>query len=169
MTRNELFDLLNEKLGGEEIDTGYSFILCDQIENAIKQILKEQGINVGVISNINIGYSTSNSLILRYKANYICTIQFSKQKGVYKGIRYEWTFKKFFCGDQSEDFDFMKKVYEIEINLIKQAEQKRKTEQEMFECYKQVNALFGDKTDSIIRYLEKHSYDLRKQLEREGK
>ena len=164
MNRDELIKSINEKLTGKLIERGYNFNIGYQIRDAIKDFFeKEDFASIEVDKN-----NHANACCIRYKKHYLFSLKYTKTKGDYHHnyfeTYYDYYYKDFVCGDQSEDFDLKRKMYEIEIKIIDENEAKDKQFKEMTENYRKVVALFGDKTSSMLTYFISHRYELERAI-----
>lgn len=162
MKRDYLISKIAEELKGKLVERGYSFNIEYQIKHTLKGYFDEtdfQFISVEKWRNENLFY-------IRYKRHYLFGLKYTKTKGERHwgtfGYSTEYYYKDFSCADQSNDFDLKTRMYEIEINIIDNEEIKQKKFNEMLKCYNQIKALFGDKTDQVIDYINKHKYSLDK-------
>lgn len=167
MNRDDLIKRINEELKDHKIERGYSFDIEYQIKNAMKGLFDDKDFEF-----ISVGKQAhSNTCYIRYKNHYLFSLKYTKTKGEYhRGLfetYYDYYYKDFICGDQDQDFDLKRKMYEIEIRIIDEEEAKDKQFKEMTENYKKVFALFGDNTRSVLAYFERHKYSLEREIKKD--
>lgn len=160
MNRDILINKIAEELKDKKIERGYSFNIEWQIKDTLKGYFDETDFkHISVEKR-----GTENLLFIRYKNHYLFGLRYTKIKGEHHYRTFEdytdYYFKDFYCADQSNDFDLKKKMYEIEIAIIDSEEHKQKEFSEMLERYNQIKALFGDKTNQVLDYIQKHKYAL---------
>ena len=166
MNKKTFFERLNAELAGKKFD-GRAYDIEIDIQHLARDILREEKINESFIFNVSCDKYTysNNEFKLTYKNHYVCGIRVKKTKGTtHFGIfsnRVDWFYKSFeSIDDESYDFDFMKKVVEIETEIIDTANAKEKTKQEMYGYYKQVKELLGEKTRAFLDYFYNHRWDM---------
>lgn len=167
MNRDDLIKKINEELKDHKIECGYSFDIECQIKNAMKNWVDDKDFEFISVDK----QAHSNTCYIRYKNHYLFCLKYTKTKGEYhRGLfesYYDYYYKDFVCGDQEEDFDLKRKMYEIEIKIIDEEEAKDKQFKEMTENYKKVVALFGNKTSSVLAYFDRHKYDLEREIKKD--
>ncbi len=175
MNKKTLLDALNTLVGKVFYD-GRGYVVSNmafEMEKAIKEAFKNEKIDNSIINDVRVNTNDSapSYFYLEYRHHVICYIVAHKQRGNYIGYgrcEWEWLFKSFEIGLYSDDFDLTKecmKVIELEINNERL---KEKREKEMFACYKQVKALFGDNTRNIIEYIYQNYYSLSEKEKKEN-
>ena len=162
MTRNELISKIAEELKGKQTARGYNWEIEYQIKDTLKGWFDDTDFQFVSVEK----WRNENLLYIRYKNHYLFGLRYTKTKGESHwgtfGEHTDYYFKDFSCADQSDDFDLKQKMYEIEIAIVDSEEHKQKEFDEMLNCYNQIKALFGDKTDQVLNYIQKHKYSLDK-------
>ena len=166
MDKKTLINRLNAELAGQKFNGRYWDIEVD-IAKIARLILAEEKVNLSFINNVNCDKYTysNNEFKLTYKNHYVCGIRVKKTKGTtHVGLfhdRTDWHYKSFeSIDDEAYDFDFMKKVVEIESDIIDSANAKEKTKREMYRYYLQVKELLGDNTRAFLDYFYNHRWDI---------
>lgn len=164
MNRDELIKKVSEQLKDKKIERGYHFDIEWQIKSALKNAFDENHFKYLVVDKDRY----ANVFYIRYKSHFMFSLRYTKTKGEYhSGLfesYYNYYYKDFTCGDEEQDFDLKKRIYEIEIKVIDEDEAKENLFKEMTENYKKVVALFGDETSSVLAYFERHKYDLQREV-----
>lgn len=167
MNRDDLIKRISEELKDHKIKRGYNFDIEYQIKNAMKGLLDDKDFEFISVEKDN----HASTCYIRYKNHYLFCLKYTKTKGDNHWGTFEnytdYYYKDFVCGDQEEDFDLKRKMYEIEIRIIDEEEAKDKQFKEMTENYKKVVALFGDNTRSVLAYFERHKYSLEREIKKD--
>ena len=162
MNRDYLISKIAEQLKDKKIERGHHLNIEWQIIDTLKGYFDEADFQFISVEK----WRNENLLYIRYKNHYLFGLTYTKRKGeshyrFYKDYT-DYYYKDFSCADQSDDFDLKKKIDEIEFAIIANEEHKQKEFDEMLERYNQIKALFGDKTDQVLNYIERHKYSLKK-------
>ena len=165
MNRDYLISEIAKRLKGKQLERGYIWEIEYQIKGVIKDLFDEKDFkHIEVKKN-----RYTNSCYVYYKKHYLFCLKYTKTKGEshysYFDTHTDYFYKDFSCGDQTEDFELEMKISEIDNRVIAEELARDNLSKEMLENYKKIYGLFGDKTTSVLLYIEKHRY----QLERESR
>lgn len=168
MNRDTLLALIDKACKGLD----YEGFMTWFMNIAIQKELVAQGLSESFASQITFKRydNRSNYFTLQYKGYGICCFiahKVKKQLTEYRfGRNYRFVIKDMVLADpEQQDFDLMKKITSIEVNIYDNGVKKQKEEERMFAIYKELYEKHGKDLWSILNYLNKHEYDFRKRIE----
>ena len=167
LTGKKLEEILNTELVGT--DVGYShWHFTTALMKVFNILAKEYNLNEKVFSYTDI---SANSVYLTYRGVIFGEASFQKQKGKYRGGRYEWTFKKIFVNLVNEDgcssyngLTFQEMLDRIDEELsAKKSREEAKLEQakQIFQKIKEELKTTNDcEVINFIKYMNENKYSL---------
>lgn len=168
MTNEELKKLLEAELIGKELGLSKrGNRTVRDIENLVKPLLNEE-----VAKLCGCEYD-SRVVWLKYKNCRVFGVKFKTKKEYdhkpYSNTWYTYIIQSIELLGSTSSEEISKRIADIDLTLDNKEQARQREEDEMYACYKQVVALFGDKTYSIITYLYKHQYWFECRLKKETK
>ena len=169
LTGKKIEEVLNAELVGT--DVGYSYWnFTNALMKVFRILTKEYNLNENVFSYTVI---STNSVYLTYRGVIFGEASFQKQKGKYRGGRYEWTFKKIFVNSLNEDgyssyngLTFQEMLDRIDEELLakkSRAELKLEQAKQIFQKIKTELGTTSDyETIEFIKYMNENKYSLYK-------
>ena len=131
----------------------------EQILKVVKTFFDEKDPIIKDLSIVK--WDCGQLFILRYKGYFVCEIKYTRRKGDTHYRTFEdytdYYYKDF---EITKDFDFTRRVWEIEVLINNQKIKSFDTEKEMYGYFKQLKAICGDKTSEVIDYLYHNKYRL---------
>ena len=169
MNKDYLISKIAEQLNGKKIERNCYWKIEYQIKDTMIEFFdKNHFENIWVEKDRH-----ANLCFVKYKRHYLFGLKYTKTKGENHyscfGTYTDYFYKDFSCCDQEEDFELETKMKEIDDRVVAEELAKDKLFKEMTENYKKVVALFGDKTSSVLLYIEKHRYELEREIRDEKK
>lgn len=173
----ELLQKLNDQLKGQKI--GDTWDIEGDISRVFKQLLSDKGVNEKYTSYSALQVKKSscarNDFIIQYRGYFIATITIKRVRGDihhswFSNSYYDWSYGDF--TSNSNDFDFIDRVMEIERTIAKRDMNEKEKFDNMFAIYKQLAKIcegLGYKTDEVIDYCYENSWTIKRTLEKEGK
>ena len=165
MNRDYLISKIAEQLKGKLIVRGYIW----EIEAQIRCSMKDCFDNVD-FKDISVQKDKhSNYFAIRYKDYYLFGLRYTKEQGDSHWKTFEnytdYYYKDFMCSDQEANFEIETRMIEIESRIALTNHYQKNLFKEMVENYKKIVALFGDKTNNILSYIQAHKYTIEKEVE----
>ena len=176
MNKDLLLNKLNETFKGKTMPSGsYSFYQVErEILNVVHNLLREEGFSEQVIAEVRCSRGNYKHFYyyISYKGYSIIGFDIQRERGKWKGSyfenQYDWLYKSF--TSTWEDFDFSKKVVEINQAVLRDQRAKIQKENFLYSIYKKLKVFCGEENyiGTIIDALHKQQYSLSSRWEKDN-
>ena len=167
LTGKKLEEILNTELVGTDVSYSH-WHFTTALFKIIRILAKEAGLDENAFSYT---VNSANSVYLTYRGVIFGEASFQKQKGKYRGGRYEWTFKKIFVNLVNEDgcssyngLTFQEMLGRIDAELsAKKSREEAKLEKakQIFQKIKEELKTTNDcEVINFIKYMNENKYSL---------